>query len=102
MLQQIVQFIERIEQYVSGMSFEEFSKDYKSQDAVIRNIEIVGEAVNRLSEDFVFSHPNFPIEESISMRNRLIHGYDDIDLEIVWTTATVDIQTLKTAILEII
>ncbi|NCS32103.1 DUF86 domain-containing protein [bacterium] len=101
-LQQMLQFIERIEQYVSGMSFDEFSKDYKSQDAIIRNVEIIGEAANRLNKKFLSDNKDFPIAEAVSMRNKLIHGYDDVDLEIVWTTAITDIQTLKTAILRII
>ncbi len=100
-IEQILQFIGRIEQYTSDMSFDEFSKDIKSQDAVIRNIEIIGEAANRLSKEFYLTHKDFPISEAVSMRNRLIHGYDDLDLEIVWTTATEDIQSLKSAIVQI-
>src|SRR3989344_2886114 len=100
-IEQILQFIGRIEQYTSDMSFDEFSKDIKSQDAVIRNIEIIGEVANRLSKEFYLAHKDFPGDEAASMRNRLIHGYDDIDLEIVWTTATEDIQSLKLAIVQI-
>lgn len=58
------------------MSFEDFSKDDKTQDAVIRNIEIIGEAASRLSKKFYEDYRDFPIGEAVSMRNRLIHGYD--------------------------
>lgn len=101
-LDQILHFIGRIDEYVSKMSFDEFSKDYKSQDAVIRNIEIIGEAANRLSKQLYLTYKDFPVAEAVSMRNRLIHGYDDIDLEIVWTTATEDLQSLKSKILTIL
>jgi len=101
-LYQILRFIERIEEYTKNMRFDEFLEDYKSQDAVIRNIEIIGEASNRLSSNFILKHPSFPLNETRSMRNKLIHGYDDVDLSIVWVTATTDIQTLKLEILKII
>ncbi|MDA1338295.1 MAG: DUF86 domain-containing protein [bacterium] len=94
-LQQILFLIEKIEAYIEGITFEEFVRDTKTQDAVIRNIEIIGEAANRLSKDFQQNNPGFPLLETVSMRNRLIHGYDDINLEIVWATATVDVQKLK-------
>jgi len=97
-LEQILEFIHKIELYISNTSLSEFKKDNKTQDAVIRNIEIIGEAANRLSEDFQKNNPSFPFFETVSMRNRLIHGYDDINLEIVWITATIDIQKLKTVI----
>jgi len=101
-LKQIIGFIEKIEDYLKGVDHDQFLKDGRTQDSVIRNIEIVGEACNRLSENFLVNNPEFPILEATSMRNRLIHGYDDIDLEIVWNTATQDIQTLKHIIIQIL
>lgn len=101
-LEQMKEFITRIEDYVKDLDLAKFRNDYKSQDAVIRNIELIGEAANRLSTDFAMNYKEFPLNKAISMRNRLIHGYDDIDLEIVWATVKKDIQDLKLILSETI
>jgi len=81
-------------QFVEGMTYEAFTKDAKSQAAVIREFEVIGEAAGRVSTQFVVSHPELPWREMISMRNRMIHGYDDIDLQVVWDALHVDISKL--------
>ena len=80
--------------FVEDMSYSLFIDDAKTQAAVIREFEIIGEAAGRVSEDFVSAHPDVPWRQMVSMRNRLIHGYDDIDLEIVWRALHVDIPSL--------
>lgn len=62
--------------------------------AIIRELEIIGEAVNMLSENFQNKHQHIPWKDMIGMRNRLIHAYFDINLDIVWETVTVDIPVL--------
>ena len=60
--------------------------DRKTQDAVIRNLEVIGEAANKLSLELRSSQPNIPCVDIIGMRNRLVHGYLTVDLNIVWST----------------
>jgi uncharacterized protein with HEPN domain len=95
-LEDIVQAIKLIlEEYVSGIGFAEFDKDKKTQDAVIRQIAIIGEAMGKLDKDFVEDHPELPSKEAVSMRNVLVHDYDWVDTEEVWRTVEKDLPKLK-------
>ncbi|MFV1917474.1 MAG: DUF86 domain-containing protein, partial [Patescibacteria group bacterium] len=79
-LEDIIQAIKLIlEDYVSDINFEEFNKDKKTQDAVIRQIAIIGEAMGKLDKNFIENHPEFPSKEAIAMRNVLVHDYDWVD-----------------------
>ena len=68
--------------------------DTKSQDSVIRRLEIIGEAARRISEETRKAYPNLPWREMIGMRNFLIHDYDDVDIHIVWKTVKKDLPDL--------
>lgn len=92
----------KIENYVKGMPFDEFAQDMKTQDAVIRNLEVIGEAANKLPDHFGEKHPHFPLEEAVSMRNFLIHEYDRVNLDVVWKTIQDDIPVLKASTEEIL
>lgn len=70
--------------FVNGMTREEFLADLKTQAAVIRQIEIMGEAVRRLSQDYRKDHPEIPWGDIAGMRSVLIHDYDEVDLGEVW------------------
>lgn len=83
-LQDIVQAIDQIEKYTKDVSFDQFVQEDMRHDAVIRQLEIIGEAANKLSREFHTLHPYFPIQQAIAMRNFLIHGYDEVNLEVVW------------------
>jgi uncharacterized protein with HEPN domain len=80
--------------FVEGMRYAEFAADAKTQAAVIREFEIIGEAAGRVSDEFQSHHLEVPWAGAISMRNRMIHGYDSIDLEIVWQVLHKDIPDL--------
>ncbi len=84
--------------YVEGVRREQFIRDTRLQDSVIRRIEIIGEAVRRLSSEFREQHPNVPWRAMMGMRNRMIHGYDDIDMDVVWDTAQDSIPRLLSMI----
>jgi uncharacterized protein with HEPN domain len=84
-----------LDDYVSGINFEEFDNDKKTQDAVIRQIAIIGEAMGKLDKDFVEDHPELPSKEAVSMRNVLVHDYDWVDTEEVWKTIEQDLPKLK-------
>lgn len=84
--------------YVEGVRREQFIRDTRLQDSVIRRIEIIGEAVRRLSSEFRERHPSVPWRAMTGMRNRMIHGYDDIDMDVVWDTAQDSIPRLLSMI----
>ncbi len=73
----------RIIDYCKGLSFEQFLKDIKTQDAVVRNIEIVGEAVKNISEGLKTQHAAIPWKSIAGMRDRLIRDYFGVNLDIV-------------------
>jgi uncharacterized protein with HEPN domain len=81
-------------QYVSGKSLDEFLQDLQCQDAVIRRFILIGEAARRISQETQDQHPQIPWHEMISMRNLVIHEYEDIDLLILWDTAHKDLPKL--------
>lgn len=87
-LDDIVKSSTSIAKYVEGKSKENFSKDEKVQDAVIRRLEIIGEAVKRLPQEFRDQHPEIAWKGATGMRDVLIHMYDDVDTGQVWLTAT--------------
>ncbi|MBS1756836.1 MAG: DUF86 domain-containing protein [Bacteroidetes bacterium] len=74
----------KILDYTNGLTFEEFTNDNKTIDAVIRNFEIIGEAANRISEDFKDKYPQFDWHRIRGFRNRIVHDYFGIDYNIVW------------------
>jgi uncharacterized protein with HEPN domain len=96
-LAHILEAIERIEEYVSDMDETAFLASKLVQDAVIRNIEIVGEASNniqRVDPAFTAKHDNIPWQVMYAMRNRVSHGYDKVDYEMVWKTICNDLPDL--------
>src|SRR5205085_12359397 len=74
----------KIQQYTAGQSFEDFTEDSKTVDAVIRNFEIIGEAASRLPEDFKDRFPQIDWQRIRGFRNRIVHDYFGIDYTIVW------------------
>lgn len=83
-LEDIMSAMDRIQEYISGLDFVLFKKDYKTVDAVIRNFEVIGEASKNLSMDIKENYPNVPWEEMYRLRNRISHEYFGIDYEIIW------------------
>lgn len=93
----ILQAMERIDRYTAGLDESGFLGNELVQDAVIRNIEVIGEASNNIQRaDSVFAarHSDIPWQVMYTMRNRVSHGYDTIDLEIVWQTIQRDLPGL--------
>ena len=87
--------IDKIIRYAGALNRNEFLKDELVQDAVIRQIEIVGEASKRLSPGFKDTHPEIPWKDIVGMRNKLIHDYMGVDIDAVWDTIEKDIVFLK-------
>lgn len=90
--------IERIETYVRGLDRAAFLESTLIQDAVIRNFQIIGEAANKIrAVDAAFAqrHPQLRLDLAYRMRNALIHGYDSVNLTLVWNTIHDDLAALK-------
>jgi uncharacterized protein with HEPN domain len=97
-LQHIVDGIDRATRYVTGMDFGEFEKDSRTQDAVIRSIEVIGEAAQRVrstDSKFATQHAHVPWDQMYGMRNRIVHDYFEIDLAVVWQTVQQDLPMLR-------
>lgn len=91
--------INRIEEYIKDVTSKDFFEEPMRQDAVIRHLEIIGETAAQISPELIKDNPDFPIREAVSMRNFLIHGYDQVDIKVVWKTIQTDIPLLKSKLL---
>jgi uncharacterized protein with HEPN domain len=87
-----------IQGYMTGVDKAAFQANPMLQDAVIRRLEILGEAANLLSADYRTQHPEIPWRAITGMRNRLIHGYFVVDIDVVWNTIQTDLQPLEPAL----
>jgi len=94
-LRHIHDAILRVERHLGGVSWDQFSQSELVQDAVVRQLEIIGEAARSLSADFRQAHHQVPWSQIVGMRNRLIHTYFQVDLSIVWEIARIDLPLLK-------
>jgi uncharacterized protein with HEPN domain len=95
LLSDILDAIDRIEEYTRNMSFESFSNDQKSVDAVVRNLEIIGEAANRLPDDFKEQNSEVQWHKVVGLRHRIVHEYFGIDIQIIWQIVQKDLSSLR-------
>ena len=96
-LQHIALAIQRIQRYVAGLSASAFAADDKTQDAVLRNIEVIGEAarnVQRHHADFAAAQAQVPWSVMVGMRNRVSPGYFAVDWDLIWATIQQDLPAL--------
>ena len=101
-LDDILNSMNRILEYVDGYSFSDFKKDYKTVDAVIRNFEIIGEASKNVPKEIRDKYVEVPWDEMYLLRNKVSHEYFGIDYEIIWDLVSNYIPDNKTQILEIL
>lgn len=93
-LDDILKAIDAIHGYSYGMQFEDFVRDRRTVDAVVRNLTIIGEAATRIPESIVEAHPEIPWAEMRAMRNLVVHEYFGVSDRIVWDTVQRDLPPL--------
>ena len=101
-LADIKECCEKIERYIEGVSEENFRANKMLQDALVRNIEIIGEAAKNLSDEIRAENPEIPWRDVTRMRDKIVHHYFRLNLEVIWQTATEDVSALKVQIDKII
>lgn len=101
-LKDILESLRKIESYLKSISKERFFKDSKLQDAIIRRLEIIGEATKKLPKEFKEKHPEIEWKKISGIRDFLIHVYFGVNLERIWVTATKELPELKIKLRKII
>lgn len=102
LLEDICESINKIENYLAKMSFDDFVSDSKTVDAVIRNFQIIGEAAKRVPLPYQEKYPEIKWHKIAGLRNRIVHDYFDIDYWIVWNIIKNELNILKTNLIKII
>ena len=94
-VEDVLECIKKVEKYIGDMDFTLFEKDDKTVDAVIKNLETIGEAAGHILDDIKARHKDIPWKEIVGLRNRIVHGYFNIDLKIIWGVIKQELPTLK-------
>ena len=100
-IKDILEYMERAEGHIKGFNFEQFLKDDKTCDAVIRCIEVIGEATKNIPEEIRNKYPSIPWRDIAGMRDKIIHGYFTVDFETVWLVVREEIPRLKPMITKV-
>ncbi|MGH9383408.1 MAG: HepT-like ribonuclease domain-containing protein [Vicinamibacterales bacterium] len=97
-LQDIADAIDRIVEYTASHSLESFKADTRTVDAVVRNLEVIGEAARHLDAETASQLPQVPWRELQAMRNVLIHEYFGVSIDIIWETISRDLRSAREAV----
>lgn len=98
LLYDILECCLRIASYIDGISKDQFEQNFLLQDALIRKIEVIGEAAKGLSEYIRAANPDVPWRKMMGIRDRIVHQYFKVDLDVIWQTVTNDIPALESKI----
>lgn len=101
-LRDIADFCDHLEEYVKGVEKSDFLENRMLQDALVRKLELIGEAAKNLTEKIRKQYPSIPWREIMRMRDKVIHHYFKVDLDLVWKTVTNDVPKLKSEVESII
>ncbi len=102
LLGDMLEAIDKIRRYTGSLSFDAFMKDDKTIDAVLHNLQIIGEATNRLPEEFTENHSDIEWYKIIGLRHRVVHDYFGVDLEIVWQILQHDLGVFESQIRKLV
>ena len=97
----ILEYMERAKSHIKGLKFEQFLKDGKTCDAVIRCIEVIGEATKNIPEEIRNKYASIPWRDIAGMRDKIIHGYFKVDFETVWLVVKKEIPRVKPMIVKV-
>lgn len=100
-LDDILESLERINEYTEGLNLQDFEEDQRTIDAVVRNLEIIGEGTRLIPNFIEKEYPTVPWRHMRDMRNILIHEYFEVDIEIIWQTISQDLPFLKSQLEDI-
>ena len=95
LVQDMLDCLRKIEFYTAGMDHAAFLDDVKTIDAVVRNLEVLGEAARQVPDDFASRHSDLPWRKIAGLRNRIVHDYFGLDIEIIWQIIQHDLPPLK-------
>jgi len=98
LLDDIMEAAERIATYTAGMDRADFISSGMAADAVVRNLEIIGEAANRLPTEFTDKHPEIEWRKIIGLRHRIVHDYFGVDLDMIWAIIRRDLPDFASRI----
>ncbi len=101
-LRDIVAYADTADRILSGTSFQSFRDSEEKTLAVIRALEIIGEAARQIPKEVRRNHPDIEWAEAIAMRNKVVHGYFGVDLQVVWNTVREDLPPLRQAVARIL
>lgn len=101
-LRDMLEAAEKAEHFVAGMDFAAFKGDEKTAFAVVRALEIIGEAARHIPEPLRKRYPEVPWEDVVGMRNIVVHGYFSVDLEVIWRTVQDDLPPLRASLARIL
>jgi len=94
-IKHILDSIDAVEHYTKNLSEDQFLRSLEKQDAIVRRVEIIGEAVRNISADFRREYPDIPWRKISGMRDKLVHEYFGVDLELVWAVVKKDLPSFK-------
>ena len=98
----ILEYMERSEKHIKDISYEEFLDDNKTLDAIIRCIEVIGEAAKNIPDDIRNKYPSIPWRDMSGIRDKIIHSYFKVDYETVWLVVKEEIPKLKPMIVKVL
>ena len=101
-IKDILQNMSDAEDFISGMSYDEFTNDKKTLNAVLRSIEVIGEATKNIPDDIRNLYPDVPWKEMAGMRDKVIHFYFGVDKEVIWVVVKERIPVLKPVISQLL
>jgi uncharacterized protein with HEPN domain len=101
-LRDIVDYASKAERFVQGIDFERFQSSEEKWFAAVRALEVIGEAAKNIPKDIKEKHSEIPWKEIAGMRDKVVHGYFGVDLEVVWRTIHEDLPPLRAAIVRVL